>query len=255
MENSENPEFPESANAPPRVRVRTRTIALATAFGAVAVTLAIVLAPFAGAASPGATTWQAPYTGESLESAYWASEGCGHGVAVKTLPNLNLSTGAFTGSVSDNAWSCGSADSSEFAEIQGSYASNAWTTTNGSHVVTVTWTVSDKVGLSAKGSDGASYAIVGFYAVVDDQTNNTSFVVGENTTYYGSTTHTTWSDYSYTVTLSNTLDLVAGHSYTIVTGIYVEVNSFVGAHHDKASAAVYVTNDGRQGDLSSIVIS
>ena len=250
----------ESTNGSIPSRARRRTIALATAFGVVAVSLAVLLSPYAGAVSAAMTTQTAPFTGEVTEAVYWSYTGCGTSVDVYKNPNLDLSSGKFTTHIGVSAASCGSVNSSEFAESQANLATYSWTASaTGSFPAYVNWTVKDKISLSAIiGTSGnqfaGSYALVGAYAEIVDTTNNTTWTVGTSSHYYGNSASPTTHTYSYPLYFEASVPQVAGHTYTLVTGIYVEVNAFVSTGTSSASAQVNMATSGNHAYLKGYAL-
>jgi hypothetical protein len=242
-------------------RSRLRVLAIAPVVAVLAVGLMMVLTPLAAASSaaPAATTTlKAPYSGESAGDVNWANTGCGNKYSLPAFPDFNLTKGVFTGTEISTAKSCGSANSTLFGEIQGSYATYEWTAAAGTYSVSANWAVADTVTLSAVtgGSHpgAGSYAVVGVYAEIVDTTNGTTLNIGSNSTTYVSSAGTTTSHNSYKVPLTAQLTLVAGHKYILVTGIYVEVNAFVLVGSNSASSEVKLSGSGNKATLSSVVL-
>lgn len=254
------PKTSPKRNARAAPRTRRRALAGGSVAAALALAALMLALPYAAAASSsGSVTLKAPYGGQGLDSASWATTGCGTKFSLSPLPDFNTSKGTFEGGLAASARSCGSSNSSLFGEIEGSLGTAEFSVAaNGTYRVTVHWRLSYTVSLAATAGSASqfagSYGLVGAYAVVDDLTNGSAYTVGGNDSYYGSSTNATSTHCAYTVTYSSSIPLITGHEYIVVAGVYAEVNVFLTPGHSSASASVNMGKSGDKASLTSIVI-
>ncbi len=254
------PKASAKRNAREPVRMHRRSLAGRSVAAVLALAVLVLTLPYAAAASPsGSVTLKAPYGGQGLDSASWATTGCGTKFSLSPLPDFNTSKGTFVGGLSASARSCGASNSSLFGEIEGSLGTTEFSVAaDGTYRVTVHWRLAYTVALAAT-TGGASqfagsYGLVGAYAVVDDITNGSAYTVGGNDSYYGNSANATSTHYAFPVTYAASISLVAGHEYIVVAGVYAEVNVFLTPGHSSASASVNMGKSGDKASVTSIVI-
>jgi hypothetical protein len=238
-----------------------RVVTVGTAAGAVLVAALMLFSPVASAASAGSSVvLTAPYSGTSAGEAFWSSAGCGGTLTLSQLPYFNATTGTFTGSLSAAAKTCGKTTSSMFGEESGNFGTNSFSVaSNGTYVVGATWTVAFEYELKyhAKISGYAgSSAVVGAWAVLNDLTNGSSWSIGQSSWSFGTTTHGSWVSESERANYTGTYGLVAGHLYEVITGIYLEVNTYANSTgHGTASGAVNMGAPPNDSVLTSIIVA
>jgi hypothetical protein len=235
--------------------------ALPFATGLIAVLLGVIMlsAPLAGASTPRATsvTLKAPYQGSYYAFGYFDLSGCGNGASFPASPFVNLSTGVFTGGVKATEASCSSANSYTYVEELGDLISNAtFTTTTGKHTLTVDFSQKFSLALSAAvskpGGKSYSFGTVGTEVNLIDETNGTTWFLGDSVnTYYNASTPTTHS-YSYKSSISNSsFSYVSGHEYYVVVELFGGVDSVVTAG-GTASASLNLYSSGKGITVTSI---
>ena len=250
----------DSGATHPRSKRHGARVRISAAYAVVGgvVLVALLLTSAGAAATPVATvrTHTAPYTGQANQAAFWSDQGCGTSFSVKKLPEFNLTAGTFVGSELAKVATCGSAGSSLFGELEGSYATSAFKVSNGTYTVGADWKIRDTIALAAasggSGITAGSSAIVGAYAVLEDVTNGTSWEFGNASAYYGNSTAPTSHNYTYSLKFTARFHMVAGHEYEIVTGVYAEVNVYVNGSKDTASASLNLGTSGKKAILSSV---
>jgi hypothetical protein len=240
---------------------RHRSIALGTAGAAALVAALLLFSPLASAASSGSsTTLTAPYTGTASLGVVWTNAGCDSSATVTHLPAFNSSSGSFTGGLSSATGACGKAESTSFAEGTLSFSTTSFSTTsNGSFALGASWTFAFSVDLThyarSSGSAG-SYVVVGAWAVLNDLTSGGTWNVGNSSWSFGSSTHGTWVAHTGSANYNGTFALVAGHQYVLVTGLYVQVNSWSSWNgHARSSAAVNMATGSNKAVLTALVIA
>jgi hypothetical protein len=252
---------PTNERAPTPRRESRRAVALGTAAAAIFIAVAMLFSPAASAASGGgSTTLTAPYSGSSADAAFWSTAGCGGTLTLSELPDFNASSGTFTGHLSAASKSCGKTTSSMFAEETGDFGTNSFqVSTNGTYMIAASWTLGFAVDIThharSSGAAGAS-VVVGSWAVLDDLTNGSSWSVGQSSWSSGTSTHGAWMNYSQSENYNGSFSLVVGHLYELVTGVYLEVDSWSTWNgHARSMAAVNMGAAPSDAVLTSIVIA
>jgi hypothetical protein len=225
-----------------RRRIAGSASVLAVLLGAL-----LVLSPLSqGAAVPSSVQKiRAPYSGDPIENVYWGSQGCGYVVVTPVLPTFDLSKGTGKGWLTAADFSCGGANSSVTLLYDvGLSSGTSFSVATGVHTLSVNWSLDYLVGLGATyspaGGSVNAGAQVSEFAFLNDLTNGTRRMIAAHYAFYNieNATDNSTTGYSYSVTLSAAMSMLATHLYAITTYVLVLTLALVGSSSERAAAAI-----------------
>ena len=227
-----------------------------------AVALVVLLVGNAAAAPVTAkktsVTDEAPYSGSEYTVLIIEPSGCGTGVSLPVLPYFDLSTGIALESVGATAVSCGSANSTVYAESAAGLVSTSFKAKAGTDTVTSSWLLSFSVDLVATHGTGteaahAEFAVFLEFELLDVTTNSVIYQSNYPELYDEITTGTythTYTDIPETVDIYSSL--VKGQMYEYEAVALAAVLVFVTPGSDSASASVTMGSGAEGATLSSL---
>lgn len=238
-----------------------QSMSYASAIIVLIIALLVVVSPLASARPTPANsvTVGPPYSGSAVSFKLLTLEGCGV-AKIPVKPTFNLTTGISKGSASLSMKSCGSKNGSGSLTIYAGLGESPTfiTSTSGKMKVAAHWKFDYTVSVAAKVGGPGEYAEcqvdVGAIAFVIDQTLDEYYTIGENeNVFYCTSTPTTYTE-SYSFTIGEAFDFVAGHSYYLMTYVFGNPLVYVSTGTSTASGSVNFGTAGEHGKLIAYVI-
>ena len=200
----------------------------------------------------------APYSGTEYTSLIIQPSGCGTGATLPVLPYFDLDTGIGFESIGATAASCGSENSTVYAESAAGFVSTAFKAKAGTDTLTANWVLNFAVDLVATHGSGteaahAEFAVFLDFELIDTTTNSMVYQSNYPELYdlitSGSYVHT-YSAIPETVDIYSSL--VKGQMYEYEAVAYAAVLVFVTPGANSASATVTMGSGGEEATLSSL---
>jgi hypothetical protein len=253
------PNVESTRRAEERRTRRSRSLSWGTGAGVSLLALLVLVAPLTAGAHPATVTVKAPYQGSQDAGFDWVAQGCGFHISTPVSPAFNLTTGVGKLGVAASVKSCGSGESGLYsAAAVGLNSTTTFTTTTGSHTITVHWTFKYTVKLTATvggpGQGAFAEGFVGAIATLYDSTAGTSTTIASYFTGNATSSGSFGATFTVKVTLSHALALVSGHVYQVETVAEVGLDVGVSPGTSSASATTNMGSSGDSAKLTSIII-